>query len=93
MQVRDVAAVTIQSTIFAIGARTQLMRSRISVLRVQRACLAALLRHWEGRFAQFLSAEQAQLIAGHGEVLSRRQRVRGNLDERRMIVQVFPLQF
>ena len=66
------------------------MHSRISVLRVQRACLAALLRHWEGRFAQFLSAEQAQLIAGHGEVMSRRQKVRGNLDERRMIIQVGP---
>lgn len=88
LQIQDVAAVTIQSTIFAIGQRTQLMRARISVLRVQRACLAALLRHWEGRFAQFLSAEQAQLIAGHGEVVSRKQKVRGNLDERRTLLNV-----
>jgi hypothetical protein len=80
--------VTIQSAILAIGARKQVINARLSVLRVQRAWLAALLRHWEARFAQFLSAEQASLISGHAEVLSRRQRVKGTLDERKMITNV-----
>jgi hypothetical protein len=90
VQVAEVAATTLQRAFGALAARAQLRRMRIGVLRVQRAALAMLLRVWERRFAQFVSAEQAQLIAGHEEVLARRRRVRGTLAQRRLLSDVRP---
>ena len=90
MQVRQVAAVTLQRGFFRLRQRAALLRTRFAVLRVQSSGLAMLLRRWERRFSRFLTIEQARLVAGYQDVMARRGRVRGNIEERQVLIEVRP---
>eukprot|EP00892_Ulva_mutabilis_P007902 jgi/Ulvmu1/5484/UM023_0020.1 len=87
VEVRQVAAVTLQRGFFRLQQRAALLRTRFAVLRVQSSGLAMLLRRWERRFARFLTAEQARLVAGCQDVIARRGLVRGNAEERRILAE------
>lgn len=87
LQVRQVAAVTLQRGFARLRNRSALLRTRFAVRSVQSSALAMLLRRWERRFARFLTAEQARLVAGCQSVFERRERVRGTYDERQTLRQ------
>lgn len=87
VQVRQAAAVTLQRGFRRLRQRAALLRMRFAVLALQAGGLAMLLRRWERRFARFLTAEQARLVAGCQDVMARRGTLRGTYEERQTLLQ------